>query len=276
MTGVAGSTHGMRFVILGCGSSGGVPRIAGGWGACDPAEARNRRRRCSALVERRGPDGVTRVLIDTSPDLREQLLDAGVEALDAVVYTHEHADHTHGIDDLRAITIATGRLVDAYLDAKTSALLRERFGYCFITPEGSDYPPILVDRRIEPGGAFTVHGQGGPIRFMPLRLVHGSIDALGFRIGGLAYTPDLNAIPDESVPFLEGLDTWVIDALRPRPHPSHFSLQEALEWVRRLKPRRAVLTNLHVDLDYRWLERTLPEGVRPAHDGLELMIEEAP
>jgi phosphoribosyl 1,2-cyclic phosphate phosphodiesterase len=262
-----------RFTILGCGSSGGVPRIAGGWGACDPNEPKNRRRRCSALVERTGPDGITRVLIDTSPDLREQLLSAGIERVDAVAYTHDHADHTHGIDDLRAITIATRKLLPAYLDARTSAILNKRFDYVFRMPADSQYPPVVLDHRFEAGRPFTVEGPGGPVTFNAIKLVHGDIEAFGFRIGGLVYSPDLNAIPAESIRALRGLDIWIVDALRNTPHPSHFTVAEALSWIERLRPKRAILTNLHTDLDYHSLKAGLPEGIEPAYDGLSVAFE---
>jgi phosphoribosyl 1,2-cyclic phosphate phosphodiesterase len=260
----------LAFTILGCGSSGGVPRVAQGWGACDAQEPRNRRRRCSALVERAGASGRTQVLIDASPDLREQLIGAEVARLDGVLLTHPHADHTHGIDDLRPITIATRRRVEIHMDAPTSADVRTKFAYIFETPAGSSYPPIAAERRLTPGVEVEIGGPGGAIAAMPFTLVHGDIPALGLRIGGLAYTPDLNAVPDAATPYLEGLDVWVIDALRYAPHPSHLSLSEALAMIERFRPKRAVLTNLHTDLDYATLTRTLPPGVTPAYDGLRI------
>lgn len=262
------------FTILGCGSSGGVPRVGQGWGACDPKEPRNRRRRCSMLVERfeDGADKPTRVLIDTSPDLREQLIDAEVDRLDAVLFTHEHADHTHGIDDLRPLTIMHRRRIDVHLDAETSALLHTRFGYCFETPPGSDYPPILNEHRFQAGDTIRVDGPAGPIEALAFRQYHGSIMSYGFRIGGLAYSSDLHDLPAESLPYLEDLDIWIVDALRITPHPTHFSLSEALAWIERMKPRRAVLTNLHTDLDYGTLMRDLPEGVTAAYDGMKITL----
>lgn len=260
----------MVVTILGCGSSGGVPRVAQGWGKCDPAEPRNRRRRCSILVEREGPEGITRVLVDTSPDLREQLIDAGVKALDAVVFTHEHADHTHGIDDLRPLALVMRKRVPVYADHATLTMLKSRFGYCFETPVGSDYPPILQAHSIDNRHAFEISGAGGPIAFQPFSLQHGNIEALGFRIGDFAYTPDVSAIPPESLGWLDGLDCWVIDALRDTPHPTHFSLGEALHWIDTKRPRRAVLTNLHTDLDYGRLCHEAPDGVAPAFDGMRI------
>jgi phosphoribosyl 1,2-cyclic phosphate phosphodiesterase len=260
----------VTVTILGCGSSGGVPRVGGGWGACDPADPRNRRRRCSILIERAGPEGATRVLVDTSPDLREQLLAESVTALDGVVFTHAHADHTHGIDDLRPLVIHMRRRIETFMDEDTGAALRQRFDYCFVTPPGSEYPPLARERRITAGFVFEVDGAGGALAIEPLRLVHGPSDALGLRFGGIAYTPDVSDIPPEAEARLSGLDLWIIDALRPTQHPSHFSLPDALGWIARLKPRRAVLTNLHTDMDYATLRRDLPAGVEPAYDGLRL------
>ena len=256
--------------ILGCASSGGVPRVGYGWGVCDPHEPKNRRRRCSLLVERTGPGGKTTLLVDTGPDVREQLLDAHVEWVDGVLYTHEHADHTHGIDDLRVLAIYKRRLVDVYADHHTSVLLRSRFGYCFETPHGSQYPPILTLHLLEVGMPITVNGAGGPITALPFQQQHGDITALGFRFGELAYSSDVNGLPEESLAMLRGIDTWIVDALRPQPHPSHWSLPETLSFIERLKPRRAILTNMHTDLDYGSLQRSLPAGVEPGYDGLRL------
>jgi phosphoribosyl 1,2-cyclic phosphate phosphodiesterase len=264
----------LTFTILGCGSSGGVPRPALGWGACDPKNPKNRRRRTSLLVERREASGITRVLVDTSPDLREQLLDADVDRLDAVLYTHEHADHTHGVDDLRALFIKQRRPIDVYLDAYTSASMHSRFGYCFKAPPGSEYPPILSEHRLTPGEPVTVHGQGGTIAALPILQAHGDIASLGFRFGNLAYSCDLSGMPDESAAALEGLEVWIVDTLRYRPHPSHFSLVDALAWIERLKPRRAILTNLHADLDYAELKTQVPPNVEPAFDGISVSVAE--
>ena len=264
----------LKVTILGCGSSGGVPRVASGWGKCDPDEPRNRRRRCSILVERTGPDGVTRALVDTGPDLRDQLIGAGVDRLDAVLYTHEHADHSHGIDDLRPLAIHARARVDIWCDAKMSGFLNERFGYVFKSPPGSDYPPILNEHRLTAGEVTAIAGKGGPIEALPVEVAHGQERALGFRFGSLAYIPDVNDIPDPSAALLEGLDVWIIDALRDTPHPTHFSLDDALGWIGRLKPRRAVLTNLHTDMDYATLKARLPPEIDVAYDGM--VIETAP
>ena len=256
----------LRFTILGCGSSGGVPRLGGEWGDCDPDNPKNRRRRCSMLVERITDAGTTRVLIDTSPDMREQLLDAGVGTLDGVVYTHSHADHMHGIDDLRQIVFNLRRRLPVWADAPTQAALMARFGYAFVQAEGSAYPQILDLHPID--GPVDVPGAGGAITFTPFCVEHGEMDALGFRIGPLAYLPDVIEIPPESWHHLMGMDVWVLDALRRKPHPTHAHLALSLEWIARAKPKCAVLTNMHVDLDYATLIGELPAGVTPAYDGM--------
>lgn len=258
----------LKFTILGCGSSGGVPRPALGWGDCDPGNPKNRRRRTSLLVERRNTGGVTRILVDTSPDLREQLLDADADRLDGVFYTHEHADHTHGIDDLRAYFIKQRQLVDVYCDEQTGATLRLRFGYCFKSPPGSEYPPILREHRLTAGHPVTITGPGGPIVALPVLQKHGDIASFGFRFGSVAYSCDLSGIPPDSAAALADLEVWIVDALRERQHPSHFSVSDALAWIERLRPRRAILTNLHSDLDYAVLRKRLPPNVEPAFDGM--------
>ena len=260
----------MRATILGCGSSGGAPRVAQGWGACDPSNPKNRRRRCSILVERVGDNGKTQVLVDCSPDLRWQLIDAAVTRLDAVLMTHAHADHCHGIDDLRPIFIEHRKRIDMYMDVATARGVRGKFGYIFETPPGSSYPPILNERRLVAGSHVRIEGPGGAIEALPFDLEHGDITALGFRIGGLAYSPDVVDVPERSLKFLEGLDVWIIDALRYLKHPSHFSLDQALAWIERMAPKRAILTNLHTDLDYETLRPRLPEGVVPAYDGMRV------
>jgi phosphoribosyl 1,2-cyclic phosphate phosphodiesterase len=262
----------LQFTILGCGSSAGVPRPALGWGACDPTNPKNRRRRTSLLVERHGSGGVTRVLIDTSPDLREQLIDADVDWLDAVFYSHEHADHTHGIDDLRSLFIKQRRRVDVYMDEHTAKVMRARFNYCFQSPPGSEYPPIAAEHPLKAAEPVTVTGQGGDITALPLLQQHGDIPSLGFRFGNFAYSCDLSGMPSETAAALTGLDVWVVDALRYRPHPSHFSLADALGWIERLKPARAILTNLHADLDYDVLREELPAHVEPGFDGMTFSV----
>jgi phosphoribosyl 1,2-cyclic phosphate phosphodiesterase len=263
----------LTLTILGCGSSAGVPRPALGWGACDPNNPKNRRRRCSLLAELPSERGITRVLIDTSPDLREQLIDANVDHLDAVFLTHEHADQTHGIDDLRSVVLHQRSRIPVYLNQSTANEILLRFSYCFVTPQGSDYPPILTSHLIEGGESRVIEGKGGRLEISAFILQHGLIPALGYRIGGAAYTPDVSDIPPQSWPALENLDLWIIDALRYTGHPSHFSVSDALSWIDRFKPRRAVITNLHSDLDYEVLRQSLPPNVIPAYDGMRLTLE---
>jgi phosphoribosyl 1,2-cyclic phosphate phosphodiesterase len=263
-------TDRLRFTLLGCGSSPGTPRITGDWGACDPREPKNRRMRAAALIERIGPGGITRVAIDTGPDFRAQMLMAEVDRLDAVVYTHAHADHIHGIDDLRGYFLYQRRRIDIYGDLTTLDRLRDAFGYCFETPPGSNYPPIVEPHAIGHDDPFTIEGEGGPITFLPLPQIHGDILSLGFRIGDLAYCSDVSAFPSGTVARLQKLDTLVIDALQYREHPSHFSLAQALEWIQKLAPNRAVLTHMHIPLDYNAVMAATPSHVVPGHDGLAI------
>ncbi len=262
----------VTLTILGSGSSAGVPRPALGWGACDPNNPKNRRLRCSALVEKRGEGGITRVLIDTSPDLREQLISANVDHLNAVFLTHEHADQTHGIDDLRSVVLHQRARIPVYLNESTAKDIVSRFNYCFEQAPDSDYPAILSRMSIEAGETRTIDGKGGPLTLTAFLVQHGNIPALGYRIGNAAYTPDLNDIPDESISALQNLDLWIVDALRYHPHVSHFSLADALQWIDRLKPKRAVLTNMHADIDYEAVKPKLPPHVVPGYDGMRLEI----
>jgi phosphoribosyl 1,2-cyclic phosphate phosphodiesterase len=250
----------MKVRILGCGTSGGVPRIGNVWGACDATNPKNRRRRVSVLIQTHGQN----ILIDTSPDLREQLLDAGVSHLDAVLYTHDHADHTHGIDDLRGVFHHRGSPTPAYMDARTYEILSQRFGYAFTGRDG--YPATVEPRLID--GPFHV----GALPITPFRQIHGPIHSLGFRAGGFAYSTDLNDIPPESEQHLHGLDLWVVDCLRREPHPTHAHLALTLSWIARFKPKRGVLTHMDKDLDYNALLAELPAGVEPAYDGLEIDV----
>ncbi len=264
----------LRFTILGCGASTGVPQIDGRWGECDPSNPKNRRRRCALLVERYDGDKRTAVLVDTGPDIREQILETGVDWLDGVFYTHDHADHTHGIDDLRMICYRHRQLIDIYCTGYTCAILEQRFDYCFETQEGSSYPPIMKTHSIEPGEAVMIEGAGGPITVIPFRQLHGNIESLGFRFGNVAYSSDLHDLPEESLPLLMDLDVWIVDALRRSTHPSHFSLDEALEWIGRIKPKRAILTHMHIDLDYETTRRSTPGHVEPAYDGMRFEVAE--
>lgn len=260
--------------ILGCGSSGGVPRVGNNWGDCDPDNPKNRRRRCSLLITgtSEGAERPTRVLIDTGCDLREQLLGAGVDELDAVFYTHEHADHTHGIDDLRVLALNNRKRVDVFFSADAGKRIRQAFDYCFAAPAGSPYPPILQAHEIEEGGAIEISGEGGSITLLPFAQEHGDILSLGFRINDFAYSCDLSSIPQRALPAVSNLDVWILDALRPTSHPSHLSLPEALTWIERMQPDNAVLTNLHIDMDYDHVEAITPSHVTPAYDGLSIDI----
>jgi phosphoribosyl 1,2-cyclic phosphate phosphodiesterase len=261
----------LRFTILGCGSSGGVPRLGGHWGACDPTNPRNNRRRCSLLIERETETGTTSVLIDSSPDLRMQLLDAGIGALDGVVYTHSHADHVHGLDDLRMIVFNMRKRLPVWADGATQNDLLSRFGYAFVQPPGSAYPPILELNSLD--GELTIDGAGGPITLSAFRVKHGNIDSLGIRVGDLAYLPDVSDLYPESWAALQNLDCWILDALRRDPHPSHTHLANSLDWIAQAKPRRAVLTNMHIDLDYQTVLEETPDHVTPAYDGMVIRYE---
>jgi phosphoribosyl 1,2-cyclic phosphate phosphodiesterase len=262
----------LRFTILGCGSSGGVPRVGNVWGACDPSNPKNRRRRCALLVERFDKAGRTAVLVDTPPDIREQLLDARVETLDGVLFTHDHADHTHGIDDLRGIAFMLKRRVDVYMDDYTRGILMKRFDYCFVQPAGSSYPAILEAHDIRPPEPLRIEGAGGTIEAVPIVQEHGDITSLGFRFGDVAYSPDISGVSEASLALLRDLDLWIVDALRPMPHPSHFSLKQALQWIERVGAKRGILTHMTTELDYAALQRELPQHIEPAYDGMVVHV----
>lgn len=264
-----------RLTLLGTGSSGGVPRIGNDWGDCDPNEPRNRRLRCSVLVETRPAEAdwdgeeVTRILIDASPDIREQLLRADVARLDGVVYSHDHADQTHGTDDLRVVAFNRRARVPVWMDEPTAETLVSKFRYCF---EGSGGYPAILDLMpfIRPPEPFGVDGRGGAIELQPIVQQHGAITSLGFRIGPVAYCNDVSDLAKDSLALLEGIEVFIVDALRYAPHPSHAHLERALTWARQLGARRTILTNLHIDMDYQTLRAELPAGVEPAYDGLSL------
>lgn len=256
----------LEVTILGSGSSGGVPRGDGDWGVCDPAEPKNRRSRCSALVRRRGPVGDTTVLIDTSPDLREQMLSAGVKSVDAVLYTHDHADQTHGIDDLRVFAIRRRKRIPAWMDVTTRDALVPRFPYIFESMEG--YPAILDLSEIpEHGAHWAVDGAGGPVPVVTFDQGHGPIRSVGYRVGSVAYSSDIDALDDAAFEALAGFSLWIVDALRWTTHPTHSHVDRTLEWIARSGVERAVLTNLHIDLDYNALAALLPANVEVGFDG---------
>lgn len=249
----------MRVTVLGCGGSGGVPLVGGDWGRCDPKNPRNRRRRVSVLVETAGAS----LLIDASPDLRAQLLDAGVTGLDAVLFTHHHADHCHGLDDLRSLVYLRKAPLPAFMDAETRAELTLRFAYAFTSscPPGGLYRPLLEDRVIE--GTFEAAG----VRITPFVQGHGEGRSLGFRIGDLAYSTDVSDLDDAAFGALDGVRLWIVDCLQDAPHPSHSHTAQTLAWIDRLKPERALLTHMNHKTDYAELKAQCPEGVEPAYDG---------
>ena len=263
MSGAAGE---LEVVILGCGSSGGVPRGDGDWGDCDPAEPKNHRTRCSLLVRRHGPVGVTSVLIDTSPDLRAQMLAAEVRHVDAVLYTHDHADQVHGIDDLRVFAMRTRRRIPAWMDQATRAALIGRFPYIFESQEG--YPAILDEMAIPPHGQrWAVNGPGGAVPVVTFDQAHGPIRSVGYRIGPVAYSSDVSDLDEAAIEAVHGCDLWIVDALRWTPHPTHAHVDKTLDWIARAQVKRAVLTNLHLDLDYNALKAAVPAHVDVAWDG---------
>jgi phosphoribosyl 1,2-cyclic phosphate phosphodiesterase len=266
-----------RFTILGCASSPGVPRVNGDWGACNPDNPKNRRTRAALLVEQVGEDGgVTSVVIDTGPDFREQMVRAKVAHIDAVLYTHSHADHLHGIDDLRGFFHVQRRPIPIHADSFTMDRIRDGFGYCLETPKGSEYPPIITPNIIEtPDSAVTINGAGGAITFLPILQQHGSIQSLGFRIGNFAYCTDVSDFPESSFPKLVGLDLLVLDCLQYRFHPSHLSLEQSLAWISRFTPKRTVLTHMHIPLDYDTLMAETPDHVEPAYDQMRIEIDVA-
>ncbi len=252
----------MRVTILGCGTSGGVPRPGGKdglgeWGAANPQDGRNRRRRCSILVQDKGKT----VLIDTSPDVRAQLLDARVERIDAVVWTHDHADQVHGIDDMRPFARRQGE-IDCWADQRTYGVLMRRFGYCFEAEPTGHYNPIYRRNLIE--GPFEAAG----LPIMPFAQDHGSVPSLGFRFGGIAYANDVVALSDEAFAIMAGVDVLIVDAMRYRPHGTHAHLDLALQWIDRVAPKRAFLTNLDIDMDYAELDRRTAPHIQPCYDGL--------
>ncbi len=265
----------LEITVLGCGSSGGVPRADGTFGACDPMERRNWRSRCSLMVRRMaegaGPEAWTTVVVDASPEFRLQAAAAGARRLDALLLTHEHADQCHGLDDIRAFALRQGGPIACWMDAPTQAVLLRRFDYAF---QGSRLYPAIAQARLAPahGETWDIEGPSGVVPATTFAQAHGDIMSLGFRFGSFAYSSDLVDLPEESFAALVGLDLWIVDALRYMPHPTHAHVDKTLGWIERLRPKRAILTNLHIDLDYAELAARLPTGVEPAYDGLRIEL----
>jgi phosphoribosyl 1,2-cyclic phosphate phosphodiesterase len=261
----------LRVTILGCGSSGGVPRADGDWGVCDPNEPKNRRSRCGLLLQKWSgqagePGQATTVLIDTPPEVRQQLAAAHCGRLDAVIISHDHADQTNGFDDIRAFFLRQRAQLPVMMDDSTAHTFMRRFGYAF--ESGPGYPAIAHrTEHLAPLAPVRIDGPGGALEITPLDQDHGFSRSLGFRIGSVGYSNDLVGMPDASFAALAGLDLWIVDALRDRPHPTHASVSQALDWIARLAPKRSVLTNMHIDLDYAALRARLPANVEPAYDG---------
>lgn len=256
-----GMADDLKLTILGSGTSGGVPRVPGDWGNADPTDPRNRRRRASVHIQ----SGPTSILIDTSPDLREQVLDAGIQHVDAVFYTHDHADHCHGIDDLRGFALAARKRVPIYADALTLATLKHRFAYIFTEQE--TYPAIC-DAHLLEMTPVTI----GDMTMIPFKQGHGEGVSIGYRFGDMAFSTDVNHLDDQAFRVLDGVKVWVVDALRYDPHPTHAHLDLTLSWIERLKPERAILTHLDRQMDHATLEAQVPEGVEVAYDGMILTL----
>lgn len=256
----------MKVTILGCGSAAGVPAISSGWGACDPSNPKNRRLRSSIVVE----EGATRILIDTSPDLRQQLLTAEVRTFDAVIYTHTHADHIHGLDELREVNRVTGKPLMAFGVPETLDLLRSRFAYAFegIPPGSSIFRPWLIPAAIAPGTPFQVR----QITVLPFLQDHGFSTTIGYRFGDVVYSTDVLELPEASRNVVRGAKLWIVGAYTLRPHPTHAHVAKVLGWIAEMNPRQAVLTHMGNEIDFETLRAELPAHVQPAYDGMALEI----
>ena len=255
----------VKFTILGCGSSMGVPRADGFWGNCNPLEKKNNRTRCSALISNKNCS----ILLDTSPDLRTQLLREKVKNIDKVFYSHGHADQTHGINDLRIFYLKNKKKIDVYTNSFTKKYLKKYFSYCFV--DKKDYPAILNLKRLKKKISFNANVNKITIKSIEVR--HGRINCLAFIINDkCAYASDVNEIYKQDIKHFYNLKYFVVDCLRISPHPSHFHLQEVLSLIEIIKPKKTILTNLHSDLDYNYLLKILPKNVIPAYDGLSFYI----
>ena len=264
-----------RVTILGCGGSAGVPQLGGAdgrgdWGACDPNEPRNRRTRSSIVIQ--GPGG-ERLLIDTSPDMRHQLLACAIPRVDAILFTHAHADHVLGIDDVRILNRIAGRPLDAFATERTLTELDKRFDYAF-KPWSPPwfFRPALVPRQIAPGDTVAAAG----MQVQVFEQDHGFLPTLGLRVGGFGYSTDVATLDDAAFEVLAGVDTWVVDCFQRQPHKTHANLDQVLQWTERLRPRRVVLTHMGHDVDWAWLTGRLPPGVEPGYDGLVLDCADIP
>lgn len=263
-----------EVTILGCGSSGGVPRANGDWGVCNPDQPKNRRSRCSLAVQQHGPDGTTTVIVDTSPDLRNQVLSNQINHIDGVLLTHDHADQTHGLDDLRTFAYMGRRRVPVWMDAATHQTLDRRFGYVFKGEHG--YPPICDAHLIAPGDTLIINGAGGPVEVSVFAQAHGPITSLGYRFGSVVYSSDVSGLDQPALAAVAGAELWILDALRWTRHPTHANVDQALAWIARAGVPHAVLTNLHIDLDYDRLSDLTPPGIEVAFDSWSKSFKEIP
>jgi phosphoribosyl 1,2-cyclic phosphate phosphodiesterase len=265
----------LEVTILGCGSSGGVPRADGNWGVCDPADPRNRRSRCSMmlrLTSEEGPERWTTIVVDASPEFRLQTADAGAKRLDALLLTHDHADQSHGIDDIRAFAMRQRARIPVHVDAPTEATMESRFGYIFHGLKG--YPAIADLIPIPPHGQpWQVTGPSGAVPIITFDQDHGEVRSVGYRFGPIAYSSDVLTLDDAAFEAMAGVELWIVDALRYTPHPTHAHVERTLGWIERLRPRQAILTNLHIDLDFTELTSRLPPGVAVAYDGLRVELQ---
>lgn len=265
----------LEVTILGSGSSGGVPRADGNWGVCDPSDPRNSRTRCSLMARRRseeGPERWTTIVVDTAPEFRLQTAAAGTRRLDALLMTHDHADQAHGIDDIRAFAMRQRARIPVHVDEATAETMIRRFGYVFLGDKG--YPAIADLVAIPPHGeTWRVDGPSGPIPVVTFDQDHGEVRSVGYRFGPIAYSSDVLALDDAAFEAMAGVELWIVDALRYTPHPTHAHVERTLGWIERLRPRLAILTNLHIDLDFEELTSRLPPGVGAAFDGMRLELE---